>query len=349
MQVSAVVSTSVAVAIREGVIFRSADAIRQLARVDSWAFDKTGTLSQNRLVVVATDDKGSPMSRVLSHYLCHSVKHPVASAIHEHLQDGCGLPEFESPPLTIPGSGAEASIWGYILRGGSASFTGTRDHPRVRALLEQGMSVFVVTLGQQLVAAYGLLDQERSGSKALIDHLINESNRVFLISGDNQGAVHKFAFGLGLSSDNVHAECSPQRKGELVQQLRSETGYFAYVGDGINDSIALASADVAISIGSGTDAAVSLAQVVLLGQDINQGIRSALDLARSSNRHVVAALIWCGVYFLFAILLAGGAFVTFRIPPSYAGLGELVSIVPVLAIAADMWLFRKIQLAWRGV
>jgi len=333
---------------REGVIFRSADAIRRVTKVNSWAFDKTGTLSQSRLAVVATDDADSNIGRIMAHYLCHSTKHPVGAAIHDYLQSShCGPVELESALSTIPGAGTESSALGYTLRGGSPAFTDTIDHPRVAALLKQGLSVFVVTLGTQLVAVYGLLDQERQGAKELVDELVSSCNRVVLISGDNPGAVHRFAAGLSLSPENVHAGCSPSAKGELVKRL-CEENRLAFVGDGINDSIALASADVAISLGSGTEAAVSLAQIVLLGQDIHRGIRSTLDIAGISNWHVIASLTWCGIYFVFAILLAGGAFVNFRIPPSYAGLGELVSIAPVLVIAADVFVFRKAQLAWRG-
>ncbi|KAK1920585.1 hypothetical protein DB88DRAFT_503488 [Papiliotrema laurentii] len=91
-------------------------------------------------------------------------------------------------------------------------------------------------------------------------------------------------------------------------------------------------------------AAVSLGHIVLLGTDINRGISATLDLARLSNAHVIAALVWCGIYFVFAILLASGAFVKWRIPPSYAGLGELVSVLPVLLIAGSVWLTRAAQL-----
>lgn len=112
----------------------------------------------------------------------------------------------------------------------------------------------------------------------------------------------------------------------------------AFVGDGINDSIPLASSDLAISLESGTDAAVSLAQIVLLGSDIRRGISVTLNVACIHNPHIIAAIAWCGAYFVFAILLAGGAFVNWRISPSYAGLGALVSVVTVLLIAADSWL-----------
>ena len=319
-----------------------------MTKVNSWAFDKTGTLSQSRLAVVAADDADSNVGRIMAHYLCHSAKHPVAAAIHDFLQGShCGPVELEDAISTIPGAGIESTASGYTLRGGSPAFTDTTDHPRVVALLTQGLSVFVVTLGTQLVAVYGLLDQERPGAKELIDELVSSYNRVVLISGNNAGAVNRFAAGFNFSPQDVHAGCSPAAKGELVKKL-CEKNRLAFVGDGINDSVALASADVAFSLGSGTEAAICLAQIVLLGKDIHRGIRSTLDIARLSNWHVIAALTWCGIYFVFAILLAGGAFVNFRIPPSYAGLGELVSIAPVLVIAANVAVSRKVHLVWRG-
>ena len=339
-------SVSVAIAVREGVIFRSADAFRRVSTIKSWAFDKTGTLSRNMLTVIVADDNSSELAHDLTHTLSHSVKHPVALAVHEHIADGdqCQTADRELELINVPGAGVETSWLGYTLRGGSPAFTSTLGHPRVVSLLDQGLSVFVVTLGSQLVAAYGLLDEPRAGAERLIADLSNSSNRVVMITGDNKGAAHRFATRVGLPLDNVHGGCSPAHKGEIVAGLRREHGAVAFVGDGINDSIALASSDVAISLGSGTDAAVSLAQVVLLGSNIQHGMSAALDLARISNTHVIAALVWCGFYFVFAILLSSGAFVNWRIPPNYAGLGELVSVIPVLLIAANVWLFRTLQL-----
>ncbi|KAK1920607.1 E1-E2 ATPase-domain-containing protein [Papiliotrema laurentii] len=346
LAVSSVVSVSIAVAVREGIIFRSADTFRRVADVKSWAFDKTGTLSQSKLSVAVADDGGSDISQLLAHILTHAVKHPVAAAVHQHIAASkpCDTTGRDDALVSIPGAGVETLVLGYVLRGGSPKFTNTTGHPRVTTLVNQGFSVFTVTFGSQLIAVYGLLDVARPGAERLIADLTQKSQRVVMITGDNEEAAHRFASRIGLSLDSVHGPCSPERKGELVAMLRKDYGSVAFVGDGINDSIALASSDVAISLGSGTDAAVSLAHIVLLGTDINRGISATLDLARLSNAHVIAALVWCGIYFVFAILLASGAFVKWRIPPSYAGLGELVSVLPVLLIAGSVWLTRAAQL-----
>lgn len=113
-----------------------------------------------------------------------------------------------------------------------------------------------------------------------------------------------------------------------------------FIGDGTNDSLALeqASISVAIGTGSGSDIAIATASIILLAPDVMKGLEKVLSISKLARRHVYLTLGWCAVYFVFAILLASGAVVKFTIPPEWAGLGEVVSILPVLAIGGALWL-----------
>lgn len=108
-----------------------------------------------------------------------------------------------------------------------------------------------------------------------------------------------------------------------------------FLGDGTNDAIALASADIGVHMSEGTDVARSAADVVLTRSDL-RGILVLIELSRKAMRRIKFNFMWSFVYNLFAILLAAGAFVNFRIPPAFAGVGEIVSVLPVIAIAVGL-------------
>lgn len=131
-------------------------------------------------------------------------------------------------------------------------------------------------------------------------------------------------------------------KDQLVDRLRADS-VVAFIGDGINDSIALSSADVGIGMGSGTEAAMLASDVILLGSDIHRMLVGAWQVAVSARSHAIVALLWCGRYITVAILLGSGAAVAFRIPAHFAGLGEMVSVAPVLLIALSAKVRRDFE------
>jgi len=338
--------------VKDGVVFRSSEALLSLSAVRSFAFDKTGTLSLGTLSIVEafTGDAHDLTTQLVTH-MTSSSRHPVSVAVNQYLSTGQGdnQPTFDIEYTNVPGGGMRGDFYGFPVLGGSASFTNTAQHPLVKGYLESGYTVFVVTVGGKLVAAFGLADKERSGTVRLVNALAarNGGSTVTILSGDHQAAVSAFARRIG--SAQAMGGLSPSGKAETITDLQAPKGTsnektkVAFVGDGVNDSIALSRADIGIGMGSGTDAAVLASSVVLLGTDLYRTMMAALDLAASARFHAIVALAWCGIYFTVAILLASGATVNARIPPQYAGFGEMVSVAPVLLLAVSAWAWRKVQ------
>lgn len=346
LAVPTISATCMAMSVKDGIVFRSSDALLSLSTIRRIAFDKTGTLSLGTLSVVEAYT-GDALGAELVSAMTSASRHPVSVAVNQYLaantSPGADFVDPADPGLAIeytvvPGGGVAGAFYGYPVLGGSAVFTGTASNPTVKAYLDKGLTVFVVTVGGHLVAAYGLADKARGGASELVSDLTTSGVAVSVLSGDHQAAVAAFASRIGLDPSAAFGGLSPEGKADAIASLQADSPV-AFVGDGVNDSIALSLADVGIGMGSGTDAAVLASDVVLLGTDIKRMLSAAIGIAGIGRVLALAAIAWCGVYFTAAILLASGAAVDFRIPPQYAGLGELVSVLPVLllAVVAKVW------------
>jgi cation transport ATPase len=342
-QVTLVTSVSMATTVQDGILFRSTHALLTAHTVSAIAFDKTGTLSQGLMTVQQTSYDQDPQSVQLIHAIAAASKHPVSETAkryigsqHELSQDTKGLENIE----IVPGKGVTAFFFGFPVMAGNAEFTDTAHHPLVKEYLSKGMTILAITLGGQLIGLFGMKDQPRSGVNELVKDLEGQGRQVSLVSGDNYSAVHSFAETIGISHNNVHDSQTPVSKGEVVQHLKDDTpGLVAFVGDGINDTIALSTADISIATGSASNAS---SQIIILSSDVPKAVYEILNTSRVTRDHVVVSVSFCGVYFAAAILLASGV-TGWRIPPAFAGLGELVSILPVLLVAGHLALFKSVQ------
>ena len=139
----------------------------------------------------------------------------------------------------------------------------------------------------------------------------------------------------------MRSRCTPLDKQEYLKNLMTdEDKIVVFCGDGTNDAVALAQADIGVHMNSGSDVAQTAADVVLMRPYLG-GILVLLDLSKAAFHRIVFNFAWSFVYNLFAILLAAGAFVNARIPPQYAGLGEIVSVLPVILIALQLRWFKQ--------
>lgn len=340
VQVPLILSNTLQLAVKEGVVFRVPSAVEAMGRINLFAFDKTGTLSQGTLSVLKSFTL-TPSVNGLVMMLAASSDHPIARAVAEFIRNSSSVsPDASNAPLdavkSLPGMGISAEFTGFALLGGNADFVDMKSDARVSAYRNEGLSIFAVTYGGHLIALYGLQDAVRPGVPELITALKEQSKKVMIVSGDNTKAVKLFADKVGIDSADAIGEATPADKAALIRHHKTQGFKVCYTGDGVNDTIALSEADVSVSIATGSDIAVAASDVVFLGNNIKHGIEVALAVTSLGRFHIITALAWCCCYFLFAILLAGGVFVKVRIAPRWAGLGELASIVPVLLIAAAM-------------
>lgn len=351
-QVPLTASATMIASARQGILFKSVDSLTSVGKVDTFAFDKTGTLSTTTLAVKDEYVSSAHASHVTKQ-LASVTQHPVSKAVASHLKTL--QPGIESPELidvvSVPGQGISARLPSkYEVRGGSPNFTGTQDHPGVKAQLELGYSVFAVTIGSQVVAHFALAVSIRPEAPALLRHLAERGREVYLLSGDHQRAVDDFCRKSGIPPDRAVAGCSPSEKCAFLEELETQGKRVCYVGDGTNDSAALATVAASIAVAKASEVAVAAASVVLLTENIERGIIASGKLAQSFRLYTFAALGWSCAYFVFAGILASGAAVKFRLGPQYAALSELASLVPVLFIAGLAYLVPKhqSQVAGRG-
>jgi len=203
------------------------------------------------------------------------------------------------------------------------------------------MTLFCITLNNELILVIGLKSTLRPNAAAIIADLHRRKITTHIVSGDNPAAALDMAKVLGVDQTNIRSRASPSQKQEYVHTLQNSTPEskrtVLFIGDGTNDAVAIAQADIGVQMGSASDVTGAVSDVVILSKDLG-GLITLLELSRRAMRRVLFNFTWSVVYNLFAILLASGAFVKVRIGPAYAGLGEVVSVAPVILAAVSlMW------------
>jgi Cd2+-exporting ATPase len=333
---------------KSGVLIKDAAVLQRARLIDTIIFDKTGTLTIGELRVVdAWADANIRDAEAMVLALAKGDRHPIAIAIAQYLSKSTSSNEkhHELPLLTslksVPGSGLEAILPdGTVLRGGSPVWLNVANHRRLTELSRAARSIFGVTHGSQLIAVYGLADELRPGIREGVQTLLRQGLDVQIVSGDNTAVVGVAAHRLGLPpTSTILGNRTVADKAAHVSSLQRIGRKVLFVGDGTNDGPALAQADIGVSLSTGTDLATSAAHIVLMAAqpDIPKSILALVRLSIASIARVRLNFAWCVIYNVLAITLAAGATVKFRIPPAYAGLGELVSVLPVVIIAFTMY------------
>lgn len=344
LAVPMVVVIATGIAAERGVIFKSSESIELACKTGHVVFDKTGTLTQGKLSVVREEylNDEPELSRSLLLALVEHVKHPVSVAIANHLK-GLGVTAASNVAETKvqAGKGIEGKHLDSQLYAGNATWLDLSSNAHVHSIKSQARSVFCFVVGESPVAIFGLQDSPRPDAAATVSKLQRSGIQVHLLSGDDDEVVHAVGRDLGIVEANIRSRCSPADKQEYIkglleapsaQQTKSKAPVVIFCGDGTNDAAALAQATIGVHINEGTDVAKSAADVVLMRPNL-EGILTAISVSKKAVHRIGFNFGWSFVYNLFAILLSAGAFVHARIPPAYAGLGELVSVLPVIAAA----------------
>ncbi|GHF52856.1 Cu+-exporting ATPase [Deinococcus metalli] len=314
-----------------GVLFRSGAALEALGRVNVVALDKTGTLTLGHPDLTDLHVRsGFGRSEVLRLIAGaeHESEHPIARAIVGAAErEGLTLPgatDFRARP----GLGLEATVDGrrvqigadrYMLELGLGLDT-TPFAAQAARLADGGRSPLYAAVDGQLAALVAVADPVKPGSAPAVAALHAQGVTVAMVTGDHEGTARAVARTLGI--DTVHAGVLPGGKSDVVTALQTGGQRVAFVGDGINDAPALASADVGVAIGTGTDVAVETADVILMAGDL-RGVPNAVALSRATLRNIRLGLFWAFAYNTVLIPVAAGVL-------SPVG----VTLNPVLAAAA---------------
>jgi len=317
-------------AARAGVLFRDAEAIEQLRRIDTLIVDKTGTLTEGRPAyrdTLAADGFSADEVLQLAASLEQGSEHPLAEAIlAEAKRRGLALQsaeEFDS----ITGRGVRGHVAGRALVMGNQALlaeAGADATPLVAAtepLRREGASVVFLAVDGRLAGAVAVADPIKPTTRPALDALRAEGVRIVMASGDGQATAAAVAHTLGI--EEVHGEVRPADKVVLVQRLKAEGRRVAMAGDGINDAPALAAADVGIAMGTGTDVAMSSAQVTLVKGDLRR-IGQARAISESTVANMRQNLGFAFLYNALGVPIAAGVL--------YPMLGLLLS--PMIAALA---------------
>ncbi|MDB5530644.1 MAG: copper-translocating P-type ATPase [Devosia sp.] len=293
-----------------GVLFRKSEALQQLRDVTVVAFDKTGTLTKGKPELtdfILDDDFDHDEVLALMAAVEARSEHPIGAAIVAAAEKaGLALgevTEFDS----LPGQGVRARVDGRLVAIGAQRQFAHLDFADFDAatqkLADEGKTPVFAVIDDKLAAAIVVADTIKPTSKAVIAALHAKGIKTAMISGDNRRTAEAIARLLGI--DEVRAEVLPAGKIEALASLREGGRKVAYVGDGINDAPALASADIGIAVGTGTDAAIESADVVLLGGDL-KGVLDAIEVSRSTMKNIWENLFWAFGYNVVLIPVAAG-------------------------------------------
>ena len=313
-----------------GVLFRKGSALQSLQDVTVVAVDKTGTLTEGKPQLtdftVADDFEEQAVLRLIAAVETTS-EHPIAQAIvSAALEQGLGLPTIQNFD-SITGYGVQATVEGHQVLIGADRLMEREDIALGGALeISQsygaaGKTPLYAAIDGKLAAVIAVADPIKASTGAAIDALHDLGLKVAMITGDNKATAKAIA--KQLSIDHVVGEVLPEGKVDALNALRGQAEKLAFVGDGINDAPALATADVGIAVGTGTDVAIETADVVLMSGDL-RGVVNAFDISRHTMRNIKQNLFWAFGYNIVLIPVAAGALYPFS--------GLLLS--PVLAAGA---------------
>jgi len=313
-----------------GVLFKNAEAIEEMRKVDTVVVDKTGTLTEGKPKLVSIEPNAGFDSQTVLRLVAtleRGSEHPLASAIVKGAEErGIALGSAESFE-SITGQGVRGHVdrWQVVLgnrqllddlgiaAGGLAE--------RAEALRGDDQTVMFVVVNNQLAGLIGVADPIKQSTAEAIDQLHKDGIRIVMLTGDSRTTAE--AVGRRLGIDEVIAEVLPAKKAGIVKRLQGDGRFVAMAGDGINDAPALAQAQVGIAMGTGTDVAMETADVTLVKGDLRGIVRARL-LSRATMRNIKQNLFWAFIYNAVGVPIAAGAL--------YPLFGLLLS--PMIAAAA---------------
>lgn len=321
----------------KGILIKDAESLELAKKVDVVVLDKTGTITEGKPVV--TDIywlNGDDNKKDVLYSLEKQSEHPLADAVTNYLAGIVSVPiwEFES----ITGKGVIGLVDGEKYFVGNKKFLDENGVIVDNLLLEKmensshsSKTMIWFSDSKKAIALIAITDEIKTTSLSAIQQLQSSGIEVYMLTGDNYATAKEIALKVGINY--FHAEVLPQDKAEFVKQLQSEGKVVAMVGDGINDSTALAQADLSIAMGKGSDIAIDVAKMTIISSDLTK-ISEAIKLSKQTVATIRQNLFWAFVYNLIGIPLAAGVLYPingFLLNPMIAGAAMALSSVSVVS------------------
>lgn len=329
-------------AAKNGILFKTSEALENTGKIQIVALDKTGTITQGKPVV--TDIVSNVDEKELFKYayaLETKSEHPLAKAIVQKAQEeNIALLEVNDFKA-LSGNGVEATINEHKIIGGSSKFISSfisldAYKKESEKFASEGKTPIFFLEDNKVLGMIAIADVIKEDSPQAIQELKNLGIEVIMLSGDNE--VTAQAIGKQAGVDHVIAGVLPDQKESVIQQLQTR-GKVAMVGDGINDAPALVRSDIGIAIGAGTDVAIDSADIVLMNSKLTD-VSSAIRLSKATLRNIHENLFWAFGYNIILIPLAAGLYPGVTVNPMWGAAAMSLSSFSVCMNALRLNLFK---------
>ena len=332
-----------------GILIKSGEALEKLNEIDTIVFDKTGTLTEGtpKVIDIVSIDNVLSKDEILKIAASMEVnsEHPLGKAVYDEAKEKNVELYDVKKFLSISGRGVIGEIEEkkYLLGNKKLLIDNgisNLHEEEIHKYELEGKTTILLADEKKLIAFITLADVVRNESIELIEKLKKENIKTYMLTGDNERTAKVIAKKLGI--DDVIAEVSPEDKYKKVKDLQEQGRKVVMVGDGVNDSPALAQADVGMAIGSGTDIAIESADIVLMSKDI-ETILTAIRLSKATIKNIKENLFWAFFYNSCGIPIAGGLLYLFTghlLNPMLAGLAMGLSSVSVVTNALRLKRFK---------
>jgi Cu+-exporting ATPase len=306
-----------------GILIKGGEHLEMAYKLNAVVLDKTGTITKGQpevtdIVVLGNQDKNEILR--LAAMTEKSSEHPLGVAIYEHGKKEFGTVNDPERFEAIPGRGVMSVVDKKVIYMGTRKLMQEQGidmgnvESAISKLEDEGKTAMLMSVDNKLTALVAVADTLKESSKEAIEELKKIGIEVYMITGDNKRTANAIAKQVGI--DNVLAEVLPENKAEEVEKLKAKGKIVAMVGDGINDAPALATADIGMAIGTGTDVAIEAADITLMRGDLRT-IPAAIRLSRKTMNKIKQNLFWAFFYNIIGIpfaalgllnpMIAGGA------------------------------------------
>lgn len=320
-----------------GILIKDAKSLETAHKIDTVVFDKTGTLTVGKPqvtdIISFSNEKNETDILFLAASLERGSEHALADAILGKADSVGVITKSVQKFQAIPGKGIKGEIdEKEILLGNRTLVSEVPEtiETHISEIENDGKTAVLIAIGSEIMGAIGIADSIKPSAKAAIEALHNKNIKTVMITGDNRRTAESIAKQAGITE--IVAEVLPQHKESEIKKLKESGRKVAMVGDGINDAPALASADVGISMGTGTDVAIEAADITLVNNDLMSVVK-AIDLSRKTMRTIKMNLFWAFGYNILLIPVAVGVLYPFTgilLNPILASLAMATSSISVV-------------------
>ena len=328
-----------------GLLIKNASILENTSKIKTIVFDKTGTITLGHPIVtdfISYNDNEDIKSIIYT--IENSSNHPLAKALIEFSKDSNILDIKDS--ILIEGRGIKGIInnknyyIGNIKYLDDLNIKNDELKEKVDSLSKEGKTTLIILCDNNLIGLVALKDLPKENSKAAIERLNNLGIKTVMLTGDNKEVALSISKEVGIKE--VISEVLPIDKGNVIKSLKGKDGLVAMVGDGVNDAIALAESDIAISVGNASEVAINASDVVLLHNDL-MDISNVIRLSRRTLNTIKVSLFWAFFYNVICVFLATGIMYYingFKISPMIGSIAMSISSVSVVLTALTINLFK---------